>query len=331
MQHARFDDSWVLPSRQGDLPGRPVLTEAVLHRRRERTFLVLAALFVGATAVMAILGTSQVIDVTYAISYVVPDLAVPFDLGLPLGVLAFPIALFAVNLVCELYGRRRANALVVIGLLTTLPIAGLGYLAARLDNVDASFGPVLALTSCYAVAHLANLVLFDGLRRLMNGRHPLVRKTISTVFAQVGGWTAFAFVSYGYAVYVTGQDASVADGIAIVAVGSVIYVVAFALVDLIPFAIAARSLELYLRVDGAGEGDVVEPDDRASSGPSLVGRLPPALIVEPADSGPVLARPVHPSLQLYTTGERRFFTEGEELSESVENAAEMPVENRARA
>ena len=299
MHDEPIDDTWTLPSRQGDFPGRPVLGEALLHRRRERTFLILATLFVAATAATVILGTSRVIDLNYAISAIAPDRVLGFSFELPFGVLTFPIALFAATLVCELYGRRRAYALVGMGLITSLGLAGLMYAVDRLDGTAAAFGPALALTGCLLVAHVANVMIFDRLRLLMVGRHPLLRKTISTLFAQIGGWSAFAFISYGYAVYGLGQDAAAADGIASLAIGSAIYVAAFALVDLIPFAIAARTLTDYLRVGDGSNAVVVEPT-YVQSAPVLRG---PASLYSTGERS------------LYTTGERRFFTEGEELSE----------------
>jgi uncharacterized integral membrane protein (TIGR00697 family) len=314
------EDSWLVPSQQADLPGRPVLGEARLHRRRESTFLVLAALFVVATATLPILGTSRVIDVGYAISAIVPDLSLPFALALPLGVLAFPLGFFAVNLVCELYGRRRANALILVGLLVSLALLGLMHLADRLDHDDAAFGAALAFTSCYVVAHVANLMIFDSLRRRMSGRHRWIRKAASTLLAQLGGWSAFAFVMYGYAVGVAGQDPSVADGIFALAVGSALYVVAFAFVDLIPFSIMARTLTVYLRIDAAGEDERAEEDDRESEAPAIPRtRKPPAMIVEEAQGTPAPRRRVRNSLQPFSSAEMRFFTEGEELDEAGES------------
>lgn len=300
MQDEHIDNSWVLPCRQGDYPGRPVLGEALLHRRRERTFLVLATLFLTATAAMIILGTSRVIDITYAITTVFPDIALPFELALPFGVLAFPIALVAATLVCELYGRRRANSLVLMGLVASLALTGLMFAADRLDGGTAAFGSALAVTACYLVAHVSNLVIFDALRRRMDGRHPVIRKTLATLFAQVGGWAAFAFAAYAYAIYVEGHNPiAYGDWFASLALGSALFVAAVALVDLVPFAIARRSLMDYLRVatEAEEEEEIIE----------LQPARAPAFVVR---------APVHPSLNLYTTGERRFFTEGDELSDA---------------
>ncbi len=296
MHDEHFDDSWVLPSRQGEYPGRAVLGEALLHRRRERTFLVLAALFLTATGATVILGTSRVIDLSYAITSLFPEVALPFELALPFGVLAFPVAMLAATLVVELYGRRRANALIVMGLVTSLALSGVMYAVDVIDGANASFGSALAFTACYLVAHISNVIIFDALRHRMDGRHAVLRKTLSTVLAQIGGWAAFAFAAYGYAVYVAGEAPVVANWIATLALTSALFVAASTLVDLIPFAIAQRTLKDYLRV-------VTETEDE-----EVIELAPqhPAFVVRP---------PLHPSLNLRTTGERRFFTEGEELSE----------------
>ena len=250
MRMDSLDDPWMLPTRQDELLGRPVLAPERLHRRRESTFLVLAMLFLVATAAMPLLGASRVIDVGHALSVLVPDLTLAFAPGLPVGVLAFPVAFLAINLVCELYGRRRANALLLVGLLASFAMAGLMYVTDVLDGDTAGFGMALALTACFFVAHVANLVIFDALRHRMAGRHGWLRKTASTILSQIGGWAAFAFVLYGYDVRVAGLDAAlVTDTVVSLAIGSALYVVAFALADVIPFAIARKSLSLYLRVD----------------------------------------------------------------------------------
>ncbi len=328
MHLAPIEDSWLLPSRQGEFPGRPVLDEARLHHRRESTFLVLATLFVAATATLPILGASRVIDVAYAISAILPDAQLPISPGLPFGVLAFPITFFAVNLVCELYGRRRASALLFAGMLVNVALIGLMWVSDGLDRADAAFGSALAFTSCYFVAHVANLMIFNGLRHRMNGRLAGLRNVGAIVLAQLGGWAVFAFVMYGYAVQVDGQDAAIADAIFALAVGSMLYIVAFALVALIPFAIVARVLKPYLRV-ATGEDPVPDTNVRAQDVPAPRRRLPPAMIVEDAQDE-LPRRMARRTLQPFSDAEMRFFTEGEEMYES-DHPGDHPVARRALA
>ena len=319
-----LEDPWLLPSRQADFLGRPQLAEARLHRRRETTFLFLAMLFLVATAAMPLLGAGSVIDVAYAISSVIPGVSFAIGPALPIGVLAIPIAFLAINLVCELYGRKRANALLLIGLVGCLALTGLMRLSDLVDGGSAAFGMALALTSYYLVGQISNLVIFDALRRRMHGRHSWLRKTASTVLAQIAGWAAFAFVFYGYSVAVEGVEAAVVrDGVVALAIGSALYVVAFAFADLIPFAIAQRSLTLYLRIDRTVQDEDVT-EISASWAVNAPRRLPQALIVdEPARSprtttGPVRhKRRTRASAQPFTSSEMRFFTEGDELAEGT--------------
>jgi uncharacterized integral membrane protein (TIGR00697 family) len=333
MRMDSLEDPWLLPSHQAEFFGRSELSEARLHRRRESTFLVLCMLFLVATAAMPILGASRIIDLAYAISSLVPGLSFAITPELPIGVLAFPISFLAINLVCELYGRRRANALLLMGLLASFALAGVMHLVDHLDGTHTAFGTALALTGCYFVAHVANLIIFDALRGRMQNRHAWLRKTASTVLSQIGGWAAFAFVMYGYAVQVGGQDsAAVIDAIVALAIGSALYVVAFAIVDVIPFAIAQRSLIVYLRIDTRTTDEDLVPEASSPGWAAAPRRLPKAVIVEEPSSplhtpptGRVSSkRRTRNSLQPFSSAEMRFFTEGEELAEGTADGEAYP-------
>jgi uncharacterized integral membrane protein (TIGR00697 family) len=330
-----LEDPWLLPSRQAEFFGRPELSEARLHRRRESTFLVLSMLFLVATATLPLLGASRIIDVAYAISSLVPGVSFAIAPELPVGVLVFPISFLAINLVCELYGRRRANALLLVGLIASFALTGLMRVVDQLDGTNAAFGAALALTGCYFVAHVANLIIFDALRRRMQNRHAWVRKSASTVLAQIGGWAAFAFVMYGYAVQVGQDTATLMDSIVALAIGSALYVVAFAIVDVIPFAIAQRSLIRYLRIDVTRDTDEdIVPEASSPGWAAAPRRLPKAVIVEEA-SAPSRAprtttgrvrsqRRTRNSLQPFSSAEMRFFTEGDELAEGTAEGEPVP-------
>src|SRR5688500_15015545 len=98
-----YRDRWLLPSRQREYPSKRVLSEERMHARREATFLVLAGTFLVAAATMPILGMSRIVD----LSGVLPDVELPIELLLPVGVLAFPLSFSASALVCEIWGSRR--------------------------------------------------------------------------------------------------------------------------------------------------------------------------------------------------------------------------------
>lgn len=311
MRNATFEDPWLLPSRQGEHPGREIVPVAQLHQRREKTFLVLSGLFVAAVAAALILGTSRIIDVEYALAAIHIELPTSIALDLPFGVLALPFAFFAINLVAELYGRRRANAVLVTGLLVSLSLVGVMYAADVLDGSNAALGGALAFASYYLIAFPSDVIILDALG---HGRGASVRQVVSTVLAQLGGWAAFAFVAYGYGVS-SGADASIADSIASLVVTSAVFVAVTAIVSVLPYMIALAPLRTYLRV----EPEALEVTEAK--------HLPPAMLVEVADDEidvePVVLAPAAPLARervaaLWTTGERRFFTEGDELSETGE-------------
>jgi uncharacterized PurR-regulated membrane protein YhhQ (DUF165 family) len=276
-------DHWVLPSRQHDYPTRETLEGVTLHARREATFLVLAAIFFVATAMLPLLGTQSI-----ELARVLPDLELPIAMQLPFGVLAFPLGLVAASLVCQLYGRRRAIVLVTVGTLACFALAGF----MRVAGDDQAFGAALALASCFAVAQVSNVLLFDGMRRRMAGRQLWLRSVVSIVLAQMGAWAAFAFVMYGYAMYSGTSESEAVTLVVAIAAGSCAYVVAFAVATLLPIVAVAKGLAVYLRV-----GRFVD-DTRA------VAAIAPA-VSPPEAQGPLrlpsTPAPVHASAPLPST------------------------------
>src|SRR6185503_11825115 len=192
-------DRWLLPRRQTEYPSRELVAEEKLHGRREATFLVLAAVFLVTAAALVVLGTTRVIDPSVVLAEVLPDRELPIAMQIPFGVLPFALGALALTLVCELYGRRRAFALVGIGLAAVLALAGLMRLADQVDGADAAFGPAVGFACCAIVAYVVYVPLFDALRWRMAGRHLWLRLLVVSLVAQLVGWTAFGLATYGYA------------------------------------------------------------------------------------------------------------------------------------
>src|SRR5262245_47636117 len=101
--------TWQLP--QHEVPGRAQLSDALLYGRRERVFLVLASFFIASSLMLPLLGFERVYGVSFVVRAVGYEPAWP--LLVPLGVLAFPFALLALNMVGALFGAGRARALVL--------------------------------------------------------------------------------------------------------------------------------------------------------------------------------------------------------------------------
>ena len=304
-------DPWLLPSNQAEHPARPILIDATLHGRREGTFLILAATFLVVTAITPLLGLSPAFDLIARLhlgGHGLPAAVLPF------GVLAFPLGFLAVNLVGELWGFRRATALVVVGLVASLGVAGLVRLSDAAADRPPQFGAALAFAACTAIAHLSNVMLFEGLSRRRRGRRLWLRANLATLIAQLGGWAAFAFVMYGYAVGVRGEpEATTIDATGALLVGAGAYAIAFALVAALPLSLAASGLGVYLRIDDDRPRD---DDSGVIEQPAFVRQLPPP---PPQPQPRTLKDKDKPEnrdeIRPFTSAEMRFFTEGDAIAD----------------
>jgi uncharacterized PurR-regulated membrane protein YhhQ (DUF165 family) len=328
------DDRWLLPSCQSEYPTWDLLAEERLHGRREATFLVLGAMVLVTTTLLVVLGASRLLDPAPLLAGLSPSVELPFAMLIPFGVLPFALGGLAVSLVGELYGRRRAGALVAIGVVITAGVAGLMALADRIDGRSALLGPALAFATCFLVGHLLYVPLFDALRRRMAGRHLWLRMLVLMPITQLAGWAAFAGAMIAYARWTGGNvDAAAIAAITAIATGAAAYTLACAFVLTLPIALLALVLRRYLRVaihdqydeygnsyddGGYGKPRGVPPIDYSH-------RPRPAMIVdddEPDQAGDAIPQPVsdrrrpgRPSLQPFSSAEMRFFADGDRLAE----------------
>jgi uncharacterized PurR-regulated membrane protein YhhQ (DUF165 family) len=291
---AAHDDPWLLPTRQADHPTRRQLRAGHLHARREAVFLALVTTFLVATCTVLFTG-ARTIDLVALIARVV-DVELPIAMLLPAGAVALPITFIVVALVSELYGRRRAMALVIAGSFASLATLGIVRLA---DT--ATLAPSLSLASCYVVAHVAHVLLFDTFRQRMLHRHFWLRLDLATLLAQLGGWTAFAFVLRG-----TSQTSD--DVIRSLALGGCAYTVIAVLAATLPTLLAAKLLAAQLRI---AADELVEPGGAWATTTTRINvRLP-----EPGPAAP--PRASRDSGRAFSHAEMQFFSEGDRLDASA--------------
>ena len=106
-----------------DTKAQVITLDPVIYERRERVFLVLAGIFICAMTMLNILGITRFIELG--------------PMQLAVGVLPYPITFLCTDLICELYGRARANFMVTLGLGLNFFILGFLYLG----NLAPSVGP----------------------------------------------------------------------------------------------------------------------------------------------------------------------------------------------
>ena len=243
----------------------------LLRERRERVFLVLAAVFLGAMTLLNVVGITRFIQLG--------------PLALAVGVLPYPLTFLCTDLVSELYGRARANFLVTVGLglnFLILAVLTLGDLApsvppesmppwqiiqlaepVSLPNGEVvsdqiglfeliyatTSGAVFASMLAYITAQYCDVQLYHFWKRLTRGKHLWLRNNFSTLLSQMVDSIMVITVTFG-AVYWRGE---IAFNTLLVLVGSnYAFKALCALADTLPLYLLVRWLRSYLELGPNG-------------------------------------------------------------------------------
>ena len=152
---------------------------------KDRLFLFLSGIFLTSLVVGNIIGTTKFVDI--------------FGLIVPAGVLAYPFTFLATDLICELYGKRKAQTLVWIGFSMNIFMLGLMSLghflpdATGVSGAASTFeqvyrlmvGNVIASMIAYLIAQTIDVHLFHFWKKLTKGKHLWLRNNASTTFSQL--------------------------------------------------------------------------------------------------------------------------------------------------
>jgi len=242
-----------------------------LHARRERVFLVLAGLFLGSMTMLNILGTSRFID----LSFEVFGIAIPMPLAI--GVLPYPVTFLCTDFISELYGQKRANNLVWVGLLLNVWVVGFLWLGGALppsveldaatgvpplDAYDYAFfrirfltmGAVFASMIAYLAAQLCDVTLFHFWKRLTKGRHLWLRNNGSTIVSQFVDTFAVITITHFYAKGLPiDPEAAIWPQLWVFIRSGYVFKLVIALVDTLPFYVGVHYLSRYLEIDPNAE------------------------------------------------------------------------------
>ncbi|MBI1386904.1 MAG: queuosine precursor transporter [bacterium] len=156
---------------------------------QERVFLICAGIFI------ASLVTSNLIFQKFFIWS-------PFGLytfELSVGILPYPITFLVTDIVSEIYGRKRADQIVVSGFVASLFVMSLILIAqaapatewSKVSNEEFTevfglFGPGVFASMCaYLSAQFIDIRLFHFWKRLTKGRHLWLRNNGSTICSQL--------------------------------------------------------------------------------------------------------------------------------------------------
>ena len=163
---------------------------------KERLFLFLSGVFLTALVLGNVIGTTKFVNV--------------FGLTVPAGVLAYPFTFLATDLICELYGKKRAQTLVWTGFAMNFFMLGLMTLghffpdAGGVSGATSTFesvyqfmvGNVIASMIAYLVAQTVDVHMFHFWKKLTKGKHLWLRNNLSTTASQLVDTTAILTILY---------------------------------------------------------------------------------------------------------------------------------------
>ena len=236
-----------------------------LQERRERVFLLLAGFFLSAMTLLNVIGITRFMQIG--------------PMSLAIGVLPYPLTFLCTDLISELYGQRRANFLVTVGLLLNGFILLCLYLGnlipavpvdqqppwqvlqlaqdISLPNGDivsgsvelfeliyaCTAGAVFASMIAYMTAQYLDVHLFHFFKRLTNGKHLWLRNNCSTLISQGVDSVMVIGITFG-AVFLRGDMAL--NTILFLVGSSYMFKLTVALLDTGPFYILTHYLKKYL-------------------------------------------------------------------------------------
>lgn len=248
-----------------------------IQQRREVVFLVLAGIFLGSLVMLNILGVSRFIDLSSYLS--IPEKSnITFTLAI--GVLPYPITFLCTDFISEIYGRKRANRVVWVGLILNIwvliilwfggwlnappELNELGKLPLTIENGkiiephgyafysirSLAFGATIASMIAYMTAQFCDVHIFHYLKKLTNGKRLWLRNNGSTLVSQLVDSVAVILITHYFANGLP-LDTDKSEFIQLISYIASAYLFKFvvALLDTIPFYIGTRKLKKYLEVE----------------------------------------------------------------------------------
>jgi len=120
------------------------------------------------------------------------------------GLIAYPVTFLITDVVSEVYGKKKANYLVISGIISSILILGMIYIANLLPAADFSnpsnqkvdnqifnlvfgqFGIAMAASLfTYLVCQLIDIKIFHFWKKKTKGKHLWLRNNFSTIFSQL--------------------------------------------------------------------------------------------------------------------------------------------------
>jgi len=233
--------------------------------RREHTFLLLSGFFLCSMTMLNIIGITRFVELG--------------PMALAVGVLPYPLTFLCTDIISEIYGKRRANFMVTVGLIMNIFIIGVMSLANALPSVAPEMmppwqileidgqimtpsgralegpvelfqilyactsGAVVASMVAYVAAQYCDVQLFHFWKNLTQGRHLWLRNNFSTLVSQAVDSLMVISITFG-AAFIAGD---IGIKTVLLLMGSnYLFKMVVALADTLPFYAAVGFLRGYL-------------------------------------------------------------------------------------
>lgn len=238
----------------------------ILEQRRSYVFLILSSVFISAMTLLNVIGITKFIALG--------------PLTVAVGILPYPLTFLCTDLVSELYGRRRANQLVFVGVFINIFVLGVLYLGDILPSAvvkppwqtlnlkdeiyladgskivgqvemfhlifSSTVGAVFASMIAYLTAQFIDVQIFHMLKKWTKGKHLWVRNNFSTMVSQFVDSIAVIGVTFGAAYF--RQEIAFSALLALFWSNYLFKFLAAAL-DTLPFYYFTSKLSKYLEID----------------------------------------------------------------------------------
>ena len=175
------------------------MSKSRIQARRDLAFLILAGLFLGTLSILNILGLTR---------FLLLGNIGTFPIIVAVGALPYPITFLCTDLISELWGERKANQVVLVGLVLNIwviIVLWIGGLVPALPGSDDSlffiiqkltFSSVGASMIAYLAAQFVDVKIFHYLKDLTNGKALWLRNNVSTVISQLIDTSIVVLISH---------------------------------------------------------------------------------------------------------------------------------------
>lgn len=248
-----------------------------IQNRRELVFLLLSGIFLGSLVMLNILGVTRFLDLSHLFG-LSEDSSIKFTIAI--GVLPYPITFLCTDFISEIYGRKRANRVVWVGLILNLWVLFIlwiggainqpenlnefGKLPIEVINGEAvvphgyeffsvrslAFGATMASMLAYLTAQFCDVHIFHYLKRLTKGKMLWLRNNGSTLISQLVDSVAVILITHYFAKGLPiDENLSLNTQLISFILSAYLFKVIIALLDTIPFYIGTKKLKKYLQVE----------------------------------------------------------------------------------